>query len=88
VFTSGQNDDLMAKVDGDRILMSHHTGVTWELAFEQLNLVNNGIVLPRGATATSAPLQAVALNQLAIGPARWMPPEAPGQTRPAASPGR
>jgi hypothetical protein len=55
VFTSGQIDDLMAKVHGDRILKRHRTGVTWGLAFEQLNLVSKGIRLPRGATATSAP---------------------------------
>jgi hypothetical protein len=49
------DDALMAKVNGDRILMRHHTGVTWEFAYEQLNLVDNGIVLPRGATATPLP---------------------------------
>jgi hypothetical protein len=87
VFTSSQVDDLMAKADGDPIVLHHHTGATWELAFNQLDTVNNGVVLPRDLAA-SAPLQAVALNQLASGPARWLPPDAPGQTRAARGPGR
>lgn len=43
------------------------------LALEQLDQANNGIVLQRDAAAASAPLRAVALNQLASGPSRWMP---------------
>lgn len=88
VFTSDEIDRMVARTDADRVQLGHLTGRTWEMALEQLNEANNGIVLQRNAAAASAPLQAVALNQLASGPSRWMPPDAPGQTRSTAAPDR
>jgi hypothetical protein len=88
VFTSLGVDRLAIQSDGDRVQLGHLTGRTWEMAFEQLDRANNGIVLRRGATAASAPLQAVALNQLASGPSWWMPADAPGQAGSPAAPDR
>ena len=81
VFTSDEIDRLVDRTDGDRVQLGHLTGRTWEMALEQLGAANNGVVLQRDAAPSSAPLQAVALNQLAAGPSRWMPPDAPGQAR-------
>jgi hypothetical protein len=88
VFSSEKIDRLVARTDGDRVQLGHLTGRTWAMALEQLGQTNQGIVLQRDASAASSPLQAVALNQLATGPSRWMPPGAPGQTRATASPDR
>ena len=88
MFNSGEVDALVELTGGDRVQLGHHTGRTWEMALEQLHAANNGIVLGRNTPQTSAPLQAPALNQLASGPSRWMPPDAPGQTRSAAAPDR
>lgn len=88
VFTSTEVDRLVSRADGDRVQLGHLTGRTWEAAFDHLHQANNGIVLDRGTTAASAPLQAVALSQLASGPARWMPPGAPGHSPSTAHPDR
>ena len=78
----------VSRVEWQSAVLGHHTGRTWEMALEQLHAANNGIVLGRNTPQTSAPLQAAALNQLASGDSRWMPPDAPGQTRSAAAPDR
>jgi hypothetical protein len=88
VYCSEEIDRLVARTDGDRVQLGHLTGRTWDMALEQLGQANQGIVLKRHAPAASAPLQAVALNQLASGPSRWMPADAPGQTRSTAVPDR
>lgn len=86
VFTSEQIDRLIERTDADRVRLGHLTGRTWEIALEQLDAANKGTVIPADASPASAPLQAVALNQLASGPSRWMPPDAPGQARPRPGP--
>ncbi|NYI47938.1 hypothetical protein BJ993_005084 [Nocardioides aromaticivorans] len=86
MFTSEQIDRLIERTDADRVRLGHLTGRTWEIAFEQLDAANKGIVIPDAASPASAPLQAVALNQLASGPSRWMPPDAPGQAGPRPGP--
>ncbi len=88
VFTSEQIDRLVERTDVDRVQLGHLTGRTWEVALEQLGVANKGIVLPSDSPPASAPLQAMALNQLASGPSRWMPPDAPGQSRSTTSPNR
>lgn len=88
VFTSEAIDRLVDRTDGDRVELGHLTGRTWEMALEQLDTVNKGIVLRRDTAAGSAPLQAVALNQLASGPSRWMPADAPGRARSTTTPDR
>jgi hypothetical protein len=74
--------------DADRVQLGHLTGRTWEIALEQLDEANKGIVIASDTPPASAPLQAVALNQLAAGPSRWMPAEAPGQARSTSAPDR
>jgi hypothetical protein len=88
VFSSVEVDDLVELTGGDRVQMGHRTGRTWEMALEQLEAANNGIVIPRDTETASAPLQAAALNQLASGPARWLPPDAPGLARATTAPTR
>ena len=88
MFNSGEVDALVELTGGDRVQLGHKTGRTWEMALEQLHAANNGIVLQRDTPPASAPLQAAALNQLASGPSRWMPPDAPGQARAASTPDR
>ena len=88
MFNSGEVDTLVELTGGDRIQVGHRTGRTWEIALEQLADANNGILLRRDIPPASAPLQAAALNQLASGPSRWMPAEAPGQSRATSSPDR
>lgn len=88
VFSSGEVDDLVELTGGDRVQLGHRTGRTWEMALEQLDAVNNGIVINRDTATASAPLQAAALNQLASGPARWLPPDAPGLARATTTPNR
>jgi hypothetical protein len=88
MFNSGEVDTLVELTAGDRIQVGHRTGRTWEIALEQLADANNGIVLRRDIPPASAPLQSAALNQLASGPSRWMPAEAPGQSRATSSPDR
>ncbi len=81
VFTSDAIDRLVERTDADRVQLGHLTGRTWGMALEQLGAANKGIVIPSDAPPGSAPLQAVALNQLASGPSRWMPADAPGRAR-------
>jgi len=81
VFTSDAIDRLVERTDADRVQLGHLTGRTWGMALEQLGAANKGIVIPSDAPPGSAPLQVVALNQLASGPSRWMPADAPGQAR-------
>ncbi len=88
VFTSEEVDRLIERTDADRVQVGHLTGRTWEIALEQLDEANKGIVIPSDAPPASAPLQAVALNQLAAGPSRWMPADAPGQARSTSAPDR
>lgn len=88
VFTSEEVDRLIERTDADRVQLGHLTGRTWEIALEQLDEANKGIVIPSGTPPASAPLQAVALNQLAAGPSRWMPADAPGQARSTSAPDR
>ncbi len=88
VFTSDAIDRLVERTDADRVQLGHLTGRTWGMALEQLDAANKGIVIPSDAPPGSAPLQAVALNQLASGPARWMPADAPGQARSTTAPDR
>ena len=88
VFTSEEIDRLIERIDADRAQLGHLTGRTWEIALEQLDEANKGIVIPSDTPPASAPLQAVALNQLAAGPSRWMPADAPGQARSTSAPDR
>ena len=88
VFTSDAIDRLVERTDADRVQLGHLTGRTWGIALEQLDAANKGIVIPSDAPPGSAPLQAVALNQLASGPSRWMPADAPGQARSTTAPDR
>ena len=88
VFTSEAIDRLIERADADRVQLGHLTGRTWEIALEQLDAANKGIVIQVGTPPASAPLQAVALNQLASGPSRWMPADAPGQARSTTAPDR
>ena len=88
VFTSEEVDRLIERTDADRVQLGHLTGRTWEIALEQLDEANKGIVIASDTPPASAPLQAVALNQLAAGPSRWMPAEAPGQARSTSAPDR
>ena len=88
VFTSEEVDRLMERTDADRVQLGRLTGRTWEIALEQLDEANKGIVIPSDTPPASAPLQAVALNQLAAGPSRWMPADAPGQARLTSAPDR
>jgi len=88
VFTSDAIDRLVERTDADRVQLGHLTGRTWGMALEQLGAANKGIVIPSDAPPGSAPLQAVALNQLASGPSRWMPADAPGQARSTTAPDR
>ncbi len=88
VFTSEELDRLIERTDADRVQLGHLTGRTWEIALEQLDEANKGIVIPSDTPPASAPLQAVALNQLAAGPSRWMPADAPGQARSTSAPDR
>lgn len=88
MFSSEEIDRLIVRTDADRVQLGHLTGRTWELALEQLREANKGVVIPADSTAASAPLQAVALNQVASGPSRWMPADAPGQARSTAAPHR
>lgn len=88
MFNSGEVDALVELTGGDRVRLGHHTGRIWEMALEQLDTVNNGIVLGRNTPPASAPLQAAALNQLAGGPSRWLPPDAPGQAPAKTGPDR
>lgn len=88
MFNSVEVDALVELTGGDRVRLGHHTGRTWEMALEQLDTVNNGIVLGRNTPPASAPLQAAALNQLAGGPSRWLPPDAPGQAPAKTGPDR
>jgi hypothetical protein len=85
VFTSEEVDRLVERTDADRVQLGHLTGRTWEIALDQLDEANKGIVIPSDTPPASAPLQAVALNQLASGPSRWMPADAPGQARSASA---
>lgn len=85
MFSSAEVDRLFDAAAGDRVQLGHLTGRTWEMALESLAAANSGIVLHRDTPPASAPLQAAALNQLASGPARWMPPDAPGQARASAA---
>lgn len=88
VFISEEIDRLVERTDADRVQLGHLTGGTWGMALEQLDKASKGIVIPSDAPPGSAPLQAVALNQLAAGPSRWMPADAPGQARSATAPDR
>lgn len=88
VFTSEEIDRLIESTDADRLQLGHLTGRTWEIALEQLDEANKGIVIPSDTPPASAPLQAVALSQLAAGPSRWMPADAPGQARSTSAPDR
>ena len=88
VFTSEEVDRLIERTDADRVQLGHLTGRTWEISLEQLDEANRGIVIPSDTPPASAPLQAVALNQLAAGPSRWMPADAPGQARSTSAPDR
>ena len=88
VFTSEEVDRLIERTDEDRVQLGHLTGRTWEIALEQLDEANKGIVIASDTPPASAPLQAVALNQLAAGPSRWMPADAPGQARSTSAPDR
>ena len=88
VFTSEEVDRLVERTDADRVQLGHLTGRTWEIALEQLDEANKGIVIPSDTPPASAPLQAVALSQLAAGPSRWMPADAPGQARSTSAPDR
>ena len=88
MWTSDDVDRLVERTDGDRVQLGHLTGRTWEIAFGPLYEVNKGIILPRDPGAGSVPLQAAALNQVAAGPPRWMPEDAPGQARADPSPDR
>lgn len=88
VFNSGEVDALVERTGGDRVQLGHLTGRTWEIALEQLDEANRGIVLRADAPPASAPLQAIALGQFAGGPSRWMPEDAPGQARSTAAPDR
>lgn len=81
VFTSETIDRLVERTAADRVQLGHLTGRTWEAALAQLAAANEGVVIPSDVRHGSAPLQAVALNQLAAGPSRWMPADAPGQAR-------
>lgn len=83
MFNSVEVDALVESTGGDRVRLGHHTGRTWEMALEQLDTVNNGIVLGRNTPPASAPL-----HQLAAGPSRWLPPDAPGQARAKTGPDR
>lgn len=85
VFTNLEVDRLAAEHGGDLVQLRHNTGLTWEQALEALASANAGIVLPRDAAPGSAPLQAVALNQLASGPSRWLPERAPRTPNPIAA---
>lgn len=87
-FTSGAIDRLVERIDADRVQPGHLTGRTWGMALEQLGAANKGIVIPSDAPPGSASRQAVALNQLASGPSRWMPADAPGQAGSATAPDR
>ena len=91
VFISEEIDRLVERTDADRVQLGHLTGGTWGMALEQLGAAKKGIVIPSDAPPGSAPLQAVALNQLAAGPSRWMPPtppDRPGRQRPQIGRGR
>lgn len=88
VFISEEIDRLIERTDADRVQLGHLTGRTWEISLEQLDEANKGIVIPSDTPLASAPLQAVALNQLAAGPSRWMPADAPGQARSTSAPDR
>ena len=88
VFTSEEVDRLIERTDADRVQLGHLTGRTWEIALEQLDEANKGIVIASDTPPASAPLQAVALNQFAAGPSRWMPADAPGQARSTSAPDR
>lgn len=88
VFTNEEVDRLIERTDADRVQLGHLTGRTWEIALEQLDEANKGIVIPSDTPPASAPLQAVALNQLAAGPSQWMPADAPGQARSTSTPDR
>lgn len=88
MFSSEEIDRLVERTDADRVQLGHLTGRTWELALEQLREANKGVVIPADSAAASAPLQAVALNQIAAGPSQWMPADAPGQARSTAAPHR
>lgn len=88
MFTSEEIDRLIERTDADRVQLGHLTGRTWEIALEQLDEANKGIVIPSNPPPASAPLQAVALNQLASGSSRWMPADAPGQGRSTSAPDR
>lgn len=88
VFNSGEVDALLDLTGGDQVQARHRTGRTWEIALDELAAANKGIVIPRDTPSSSAPLQASALNQLASGPSRWMPPDAPGQVRSMQAPDR
>ena len=57
VFTSEEIDRLIERTDADRVQLGHLTGRTWEIALEQLDAANKGIVIPAtrprvGATAS------------------------------------
>ncbi|HCB07829.1 MAG TPA: hypothetical protein DEQ43_26855 [Nocardioides bacterium] len=88
MFNASEVDALVERSGGDRVQMGHLTGRTWEIALEQLDQANKGTVLHADAPPASASLQAIALGQLAGGPSRWMPEDAPGQARSTATPDR
>lgn len=88
VFISEEIDRLIEHTDADRVQLGHLTGRTWEISLEQLDEANKGIVIPSDTPPASAPLQAVALNQLAAGRSGWMPADAPGQARSTSAPDR
>ena len=79
---------LVERPDADRLQLGHLTGRTWAMALEQFGEANKGHVIPGDALPGSAPLQASAPNQLASGPSRWMPTDAPGQARATTAPDR
>lgn len=88
MFNSGEVAALVDLTGAARVQLGHRTGRIWEVALDQLHAANKGIVIPRDIPPASAPLQAAALNQIASGPSRWLPPDAPGQARPTTAPDR
>ncbi|WP_224279751.1 DUF3145 family protein [Nocardioides lacusdianchii] len=86
VFSGDEVDQMVSETGGDRVALGHLTGRTWQVALEALRSANEGIVVQPGTAGTSSRMQAAALNQLTGGPARWLPPNAPGLARTGSAP--
>ena len=54
VFTTEEIDRLIERTDADRVQLGHLTGRTWEIALEQLDEANRGIVIPSDTPPASA----------------------------------